>query len=79
VLNEEAFQTIVLAATNAAFGTHREEKLRLLADAVRSAADIVAQGDDDFISMRLLESVDELEPIHFWILGAIRDEHGWGG
>lgn len=79
VLNDEAFQTIVLRATKAAFGTHLEEKLRLLADAVRSAADVVGRGDDDFMAMRLLEWVDELEPLHFRILGAIRDDHGWGG
>ena len=79
VLNDEAFQTIVLAATRAAFGTHLEEKLRLLADAVRSSADMISRGDDDFMAMRLLEWVDALEPLHFKILGAIRDDQGWGG
>jgi hypothetical protein len=79
VLDDEAFQTIVLRATKAAFGTHLDEKLRLLANAVRSAADIVGRGDDDFMATRLLGWVDELEPLHFRILGAIRNDHGWGG
>lgn len=78
VLDDEAFQTIVLEATKAALGTHLEEKLRLLAEAVRSSADVVGRGDDDFMAMRLLRWVDELEPIHFEILGAIRDDREWG-
>ena len=79
VLHHEAFQTIVLEATKAAFGTHLEEKLRLLAAAVRSSADAIDRGDDDFMVKRLLRWVDELEPIHFQMLGAIRDDRGWGG
>lgn len=59
VLNEAAFQTIVIAATKAAFSTHLEAKLRLLADAVRSSADIVGRGDDDFMATRLLTWVDD--------------------
>jgi len=79
VMNDEAFQTIVLEATKAAFGTHLEEKMRLLAEAVQSSAEIVDRGDDVFMARRLLKWIDELEPIHFEILAAIRDDTGWGG
>lgn len=76
VLNDEAFQTILIAATKAALGTHLEKKLSLLAAAVQSSADAVGRGDDEFMAMRFLRWVDELEPIHFEILGAIRDDQG---
>src|SRR5690554_2494646 len=46
VLKDETFQTIVLKATKAALGTHLEEKLRLLAEAVGSSADMVARDED---------------------------------
>ena len=76
ILDDEVFQTIVLQATKAALGTHLEEKMRLLAAAVRSSADIVGRGGDTFMAMRFLQWVDELEPFHFEILGAIRDDQG---
>lgn len=79
VLDDERFKTIVLEATKAALGTHLENKLRLLAGAVRSSADVLARGGDDFLAMRLLAWAGELEPLHFQILGAIRDDDGWGG
>lgn len=78
LFNDEAFQTLVLQATRAAFGTHLEEKMVLLAEALRSAADTVRRGEDEFVASRLLRWVDELEPLHFHILGAIRGEFGWG-
>ena len=52
ILDDEVFQTIVLQATKAALGTHLEEKMRLLAAAVRSSADIVGRGGDTFMAMR---------------------------
>lgn len=79
VLADEAFQTTVLQATKAALGTHFDEKLELLAQAVRSSADTVATGGDGFMDKRLLQWVDELDPLHFQILGAIYDHREWGG
>ena len=79
VLNDESFQTVVLAATKAALGTHLEEKLRLLATAVRSSAGALDRGDSAFMAMRFLRWVEELEPTHFRILGAIRDNGRLGG
>ncbi len=68
VLDDDAFATIVLEATKAALGTHLEDKLQLLAAAVRSSADVVDRGDDEFMARRLLRWVDELDPIHFEVL-----------
>ena len=79
VLADESFQTIVLEATKAALGTHLDEKLRLLAASVLSSAEMVDRGADHYTVKRLLRWVEELEPVHFRILGAIRDDDGWGG
>ncbi len=76
VLNDETFQSIVLKATKAAFGTHLEEKLQLLAEAVGSSADMVARDEDTFMAQRLLQWVDELEPVHFQVLGATVNPDG---
>ena len=79
VFDDEAFQTVVLTATKAALGTHLESKMRLLAEAVRSSASVIAEGSARFMAMRFLQWVDELEPTHFEILAAIRNDRGWGG
>jgi hypothetical protein len=71
VFEAPAFQTLVLAATRAAYGTHVEEKLELLARGLQSVA--TGRTTDQFMAMRHIQHVEALELEHFMVLGRLAE------
>lgn len=72
---DEGFITVLMEASKAALGTHLEDKLDLLANCVASAA--LPDNRDDFMAMRLLQYVEELNPEHLVVLTYLADPGGW--
>lgn len=71
--DDEAFASLFLSATQAAVKAHREDKRRLLADAVeQSASGVAIEFDRQMLLMRFL---DELTPSHVTLLQWIAGLH----
>lgn len=72
---DEAFVTAVADASRIAMGTHLEEKLDLLKNALARMA--VSEGRDDFLDLQLFRFVDELSPEHFVVLQFLANPGAW--
>lgn len=72
---DEAFVTAVADASRIAMGTHLEEKLDLLKNALARMA--VSEGRDDFLDLQLFHFVDELSPEHFVVLQYLDNPAAW--
>ncbi|MFV0309464.1 MAG: hypothetical protein ACK5OX_17165 [Desertimonas sp.] len=68
------FVSAVARASSIALGTHLDEKLRMLQAAILHAA--LPDRPADFVTMRFLRFVDELDPEHFLVLTFLRDPAG---
>jgi hypothetical protein len=72
---DEAFVTAVVDASRIAMGTHLEEKLNLLKNALARMA--VSEVRDDFLDLQLFRFVDELSPEHFVVLQYLDNPGAW--
>ncbi len=72
---DERFATVLIEASKTALGTHLEEKLQLLKNAIVHTA--LPDGPADFLTIRFLRWIDELSPEHFIMLTYARDPAGW--
>ena len=72
---DEAFVSTVLHASRIAMGTHIEEKLELLKACIVNMA--MPESPPDFLAMRFLRFVEELDPEHFLLLTYAIDPPGW--
>jgi hypothetical protein len=75
VVNDPAFLTAVFDATRIAVGEHLDEKLRMLKACLVNMA--LPHDLPDFLAMRFLRFVDELDPEHFLVLAYARDPATW--
>jgi hypothetical protein len=69
------FLDTLVAATRAAQGTSREEKLRALKNAVANS--LLPSAPDDDLRLRFIRIVDEMTPAHMLVLRFLDDPRGW--
>jgi hypothetical protein len=69
------FLDTLVAATRAAQGTSREEKLRALRNAVANS--LLPSAPDDDLRLRFIRIVDEMTPPHMLVLRFLDDPRGW--
>ena len=80
LVENEAFITVAMRATQAALKNHQEEKLAALRSAVINTA--LGTGSDDNLQLMFLQMVDELTPMHLKVLsigkdpGKYAEDHG---
>jgi hypothetical protein len=72
--NDEEFVSAVMQASRIAMGTHREEKLNMLRDALINLA---TSSPGDLLTSRFLRFVEELSPEHFLVLAYAADPAAW--
>jgi hypothetical protein len=68
---DPTFTSVLLQATQAAYRSHREEKTRLLLNAVRSGAEGIDVGGD--LQMTFVRYVDEMTPTHVFLLRVLAE------
>ncbi len=75
LVDDEEFVTAMIQASRIALGTHIEQKLELLKNAVVNMA--LPERPPDFLAARYLSWVDELSPEHFVVLTYAADPEAW--
>lgn len=75
LVDDEEFATATIQASRIALGTHIEEKLELLKNAIIHMA--LPDRPPDFLAARFLNWVDELSPEHFLVLTYAADPASW--
>jgi hypothetical protein len=75
IVDDERFATALIEASRIALGTHIEEKLHLLKNAIVNMA--MPDAPPDFLAARFLRWIEELSPEHFIVLTYGADPADW--